>query len=360
MAGTDTVASPQANLGDLDDLDEEHRNSFIKALLHILHTKVAELTYSEILDGIPTSASYLDFYYQQEGHPAIGHTELCPGVLDRTLQLRHQLDPRTLHFSSSLLLSFQATQLGTRAFSLRLIELLAVSCHQIAVHLFQLQESRHTQEEYQRWRDEPRDLNRWDWYRAPTAFCHRSYLASEQYPNGVADVVGYWAEARIFGGVVVFDRGETDAECREVYLHSSLRKGPRTLYPPTSIQFDNLMRFLLGEAELGCATPNPAPLPILASADNRWRWDAWEAFSRFHIFRDRYERGIKPTTKPRKDCRSATDWPEIADQLFVLNAMYDRREGKPVNENEVRAAEERLRQITPSSPVWNDNRPRHW
>ncbi|XWW97770.1 hypothetical protein V2A60_005757 [Cordyceps javanica] len=120
------------------------------------------------------------------------------------------------------------------------------------------------------------------------------------------------------------------------------------------------MRFLLGEAELACATPNPAPLPILASADNRWRWDAWEAFSRFHIFRDRYERGIKPTTKPRKDCQSATDWPEIADELFLVNAMYDRREGKPVNENEVRAAEERLRQITPSSPVWNDNRPQHY
>lgn len=117
------------------------------------------------------------------------------------------------------------------------------------------------------------------------------------------------------------------------------------------------MRFLLSEAELGCAIPNTAPLPILASADNRWRWDAWEAFSRFHIFRDRYERRIKPTTKSRKDCRSATDWPEIADQLFLLNVMHDRQEGKPVNENEVRAAEERLRQITPSSPVWQDTQP---
>ncbi|TQW06614.1 hypothetical protein IF2G_06036 [Cordyceps javanica] len=314
MAGGNTVASPQANLGDLGDLDEEHRNSFIKALLRILHTEVAELTYAEILDGIPTSASYFDFYYPQEGHPAISHTELCPGILDRTRQLRDQLDPRT-------------------GFSLRLIELLAVSCHQIAVRLFQLGESRHTQEEYERWRDEPRDRNRWDWYRAPTAFCHRSYLASEQYPNGIADVVGYWAEARIFGGVVVFDRGETDTEV--MYLHSSSRKGPRTLYPPPSIQFDNLMRFLLGEAELACATPNPAPLPILASADNRWPGD-----QAYH-----------------QTSEGLPDWPEIADELFLVNAMHDRREGKPVNENEVRAAEERLRQITPSSPVWNDNRP---
>ncbi|KAM3451882.1 hypothetical protein NHJ6243_009486 [Beauveria neobassiana] len=244
MAGEDAFASPQGNL---DDLDEEHRNSFIKALLRILHTEVAELTYSEILDGIPTSASYFDFYYQQEGHPAISHTELCPDVLDRTRQLRDQINPRTLHFSSS---------------------------------------------------------------------------------------------------------------CKEVYLHSSLRNRAQTLYPPTPLQFDNLMRFLLSEAELGYVTPNP-PLPILASADNRWRWDAWEAFSRFHIFRDRYEQRIKPTTttKPRKDCPSVTDWPEIAYQLFLINAMYDRQAGKPVNENEVMAAKERLCQITPSSPVWNDDRP---
>lgn len=30
------------------------------------------------------------------------------------------------------------------------------------------------------------------------------------YPHGFADVVGYWAETHIFGGVVVFDRGADD------------------------------------------------------------------------------------------------------------------------------------------------------
>lgn len=33
-----------------------------------------------------------------------------------------------------------------------------------------------------------------------------------RYPRGKADVVGYWTEGKIFGGVVVFDRGETDRE----------------------------------------------------------------------------------------------------------------------------------------------------
>lgn len=35
-------------------------------------------------------------------------------------------------------------------------------------------------------------------------------MNSERFHNGLADVVGYWAELRIFGGVVLFDRGETE------------------------------------------------------------------------------------------------------------------------------------------------------
>lgn len=39
-----------------------------------------------------------------------------------------------------------------------------------------------------------------------------SVWSHDGYPNGLADVVGYWAEARIFGGVVLFDRGESELE----------------------------------------------------------------------------------------------------------------------------------------------------
>lgn len=33
------------------------------------------------------------------------------------------------------------------------------------------------------------------------------YIGFSHYPRGFLDVVGYWAEVQIFGGVVVFDRG---------------------------------------------------------------------------------------------------------------------------------------------------------
>lgn len=44
-----------------------------------------------------------------------------------------------------------------------------------------------------------------------TLFCHAWYRDYEQYPQGIADCVGYWAEARIFGGVVLFDRRDPEA-----------------------------------------------------------------------------------------------------------------------------------------------------
>jgi hypothetical protein len=50
----------------------------------------------------------------------------------------------------------------------------------------------------------------------PTVFYHGFYVAFDQYPNGLADVAGYGAEAKIFGGVVVFDRGPSGVEVSTV------------------------------------------------------------------------------------------------------------------------------------------------
>jgi hypothetical protein len=48
----------------------------------------------------------------------------------------------------------------------------------------------------------------------PTIFTHPGYNNWENYPQGVADCAGYWAESQIFGGVVAFNRGELEKEVR--------------------------------------------------------------------------------------------------------------------------------------------------
>jgi hypothetical protein len=40
------------------------------------------------------------------------------------------------------------------------------------------------------------------------------YATPGRYPRGFSDVVGYWAETHIFGGVVVFDRGPEEGARR--------------------------------------------------------------------------------------------------------------------------------------------------
>jgi hypothetical protein len=113
---------------------------------------------------------------------------------------------------TQLLSAFQRAHLGTRQFELRLIELVAVACHQIAVHLYALDEGHHKHHSYDEWRDSPGAREFPGQYVVPTPFYHSSYIVDQQYPNGVADIVGYWAEAKIFGGVVIFDRGESGTE----------------------------------------------------------------------------------------------------------------------------------------------------
>lgn len=46
----------------------------------------------------------------------------------------------------------------------------------------------------------------------PHLFFNVGYMNNKQYPFGIADMAGYWAEDRIFGGVVLFDRGESGKE----------------------------------------------------------------------------------------------------------------------------------------------------
>jgi hypothetical protein len=56
------------------------------------------------------------------------------------------------------------------------------------------------------------------------------YATPGRYPRGFLDVVGYWAEAHIFGGVVVFDRGPEKRGKTGKYRRSSPTSGaPMTM-----------------------------------------------------------------------------------------------------------------------------------
>lgn len=105
-------------------------------------------------------------------------------------------------------------------FSLRLLQVVSTLCHDIAVYLYT---------EYDGGiRKSPPDIDPQvpvpetppgmtfpplpKMPRRPAEFFHMSYMDWEHYPNGAADIVGYWTEYQLFGGVVLFDRGTSMTE----------------------------------------------------------------------------------------------------------------------------------------------------
>lgn len=92
--------------------------------------------------------------------------------------------------------------------------------HQIAVILFRYEPKLHDGDikSVVSWKQESKWVETYGgrkiWQEAlyephPTLFFHFDYMDHGHYPDGLADIAGYWAEDRIFGGVVLFDRGES-------------------------------------------------------------------------------------------------------------------------------------------------------
>jgi hypothetical protein len=97
------------------------------------------------------------------------------------------------------------------------MEIIAILCHDIAVNLYIKYEGGiHKPDPANARRKPPPELSPGlilpPTPPLPAEFFHPYYQDWEQYPNGVADVVGYWAEYRLFGGVILFDRAESGTE----------------------------------------------------------------------------------------------------------------------------------------------------
>lgn len=309
------------------------------------------MTFAQIVDGMPLASTYAEDHWFHEGLPVMEHEHLCPGVLEKTQRFRSEFDIYSLYFQPKLLQAYQSTVLGSKAWKLRLLELCAIACHDIAVYLYQLDDGVHKQAEWADWRDEKlaslaedapvRERNKCG---PPTPFYANGYLKPDRFYNGLADVVGYWAEMRIFGGAVLFDRGETEDQCNGIYIHRTA--APKTLAPPTEKQFHDLITFLISPSS---DSTTRCPLPIEVTVENKWRWDPYDGMTEHHIFKFRQE---IPEDRPRTRCiRRTIDWPEIVEYEALREEYRKKEAGEP---SDVEGARKRLAQvITPSSIYWD-------
>ena len=154
-------------------------------------------------------------------------------------------------------------------------------------------------------------------------FNHHAYLHDNIYPEGVADVVGYWAEDRILGGVTVFDRpAEEKAPLQppNVYFNACRHDVTYRYFQLTDGQQQSMVNFFLAEDshKVTC------PLPVLGDYSNYVRVDAVWAVLHRHIYRDVWERP-PPTewdiSKSERRAKGSFDYPEDVRLLWSINTQ---------------------------------------
>lgn len=191
----------------------------------LLSTPVAEFTCAQIVDEMPVSSVYTENHWLRENFPVMQHDELCPGTLEKTRAFRSDFDysslsinPQVSKYGLSILLrrcmsvwlcwinsesqaiqAYQNTVPGSLSWKLRLLELVVMSCHDIATFFYRLDNGIHKHEDSTS-------------CCSPTLFYAYQYLDAKQTPHDLANVAGHWAELRIFGGGMLFDRGQSGDE----------------------------------------------------------------------------------------------------------------------------------------------------
>lgn len=203
-----------------------------------LSTQVAEFTFAQIVDGLPTrhTDQFRILQYSPKIHEREGPNSLARNVVAEW-RSKFQAENLVVDPDVSFLLyitvwkyqlikilkvaeAYQNTAVGTREFHLRLIEIAAIALHTIASDLF----SHTNKPSYKRPQSprlefppgefimrpgEKRDI--------PTYLYPQNYIDHDRYPMGVADMVGYWAEYPVLGDVVLFDRGQSEKEVYSLF-----------------------------------------------------------------------------------------------------------------------------------------------
>lgn len=149
-------------------LEREYLQALRQALTNCLETSVAEYTYAQILDGRPTALVYCGEHHIEDDWPMRQHEEICPGFLDKAKAFRSDFDVLALKFEAKVittpcdttsrlhiqrinifiqtLQAYQDAKCHSVAWKLRLIELVAVACHNIAVFLSRMDMAQRTKE----------------------------------------------------------------------------------------------------------------------------------------------------------------------------------------------------------------------
>ncbi|KAJ6789631.1 hypothetical protein PWT90_08486 [Aphanocladium album] len=295
-------------------LTEHHRDILIHAIENICNTDEARITFAQVLDGVPV-VPLLD-----EGRPSRNlpsshpsrktHQEICPGILERLDIFRRDFDVGNLRLNSKAMTVYQSAAPGSRLFNTRLIELVSRSVHQIAIEIALLDESPYREDGLLAFTPPESDTVFWRFSlsRPPQIWLRLMwYQDYTKYPNGSSDMIGYWAENYIIGGVLLFDRrvegvgpfselgGPVDADANtatdisplplKADQESLVRVDPEEPVLETGIYRDSWERLPLSDDE-----PDARLRDVFTQEDYPRAWDYFDAHGRAQRRQERIER----------------------------------------------------------------------
>jgi hypothetical protein len=209
--------------------------------------------------------------------------------------------------------------------------------HQIAVQLFLDEETLHDPNSTKGLNVE--EVTLWEGPRgeffsprpSSTLFSHPRFHNWTAYPNGIADVVGYWAEDRILGGVALFDRSLIWDSNNEpnMYLAPGRDKVTFRFCQLLDSQQTALVNFLMSDS----ANHTHHPLPIIPADANRVRVNPDDAIEFHKIYRDIWERSWPVSDRSRRNDRwvltkNKLDFPEIDTEGYFAEIRRRRDDAK--------------------------------
>ena len=185
-----------------------------RALKPVLLSEIAEDTFAQIIDGQPTRTSY-ESNYRAIWDAGVSE-RLCPTEPSIRVwtEIRENFLSKTLKLDVQLVQAFQIAEEHSHLEDLRLLEMVAASLHSLAGAIYA---TFHPDTDIRPTSDpnyDPFYMTSHFW----VDFYHEDFKLYQRYPFALLNVVGYWAETQILGGVMLFERGPSGREVR-VYFY---------------------------------------------------------------------------------------------------------------------------------------------
>ncbi|KAL2372433.1 hypothetical protein RJ035_007240 [Blastomyces gilchristii] len=264
-------------------LDDCHARRVLQALHCILATEVAEQSFGMLIDGRLTMKALRAcrrIRLSEDYDEIAKYTGPSQDTISMFRSLREQFDLSHVLIKASSAERFQRStvQPSSADFQRGLLDLVVSMVHDLAVSIFEeLHRSKYQNTPHQ---GPERPL-------LPD-FRHPKYLQSYLYPHGPIELVGYWMETRLFGGVVVFEHGNPPGEPGAPWIHFPYEGIMRM----SDKQLDAFTQLAFTTCPVSDAAAASDLLPFKAEPDVQYV-DSFDAYE-FGLFRNCFEHNPPP------------------------------------------------------------------